>query len=228
MLRRALVLLLPVVLIACNTVSSVSPTVSVAPPTVEPTPIVPTEAPPPTAPAGPTVIPGWLTYHNGMIGYTFEYPPEGALTLTGVTGYPTDELPAAVEPGQYIATLEATYTEALCAGVELPAASFVLWSPQEKGGRYAGPCGVTGIGVYDIRKDDTPITVDGESLMLETTRLYEVGTETLAYEFSLLRLSDGTSMTLMSHWQENGLTYEDYLADRAILLQVMTSYRSEP
>ena len=228
MLRRFIVLSLPVLLLACSALSSAASTGPTTTPTLEPSPFVPTEIAAPTILPAATGIPGWLAYHNGMIGYAFDYPPEAVLTTSGVTGYPSEELPPGVEPGQYIATLEATYTEPLCAGIELPSASFVLWAPDGEGGRYGGPCGVTGIGVYDIQKEEAPITIDGEALMLSTTRLYEVGTGTLAYEFSTVKLSDGTRLTLTSHWQEHGLTYEDYLADRDTILQVMASYRSDP
>jgi hypothetical protein len=51
-----------------------------------------------------------------MLGYEFDYPPEARLITVGVTGYPTDELPSGVEPGEFTATLEATYTEALGVG----------------------------------------------------------------------------------------------------------------
>jgi hypothetical protein len=228
MLRRLFALSVPVLLLACNTLSSATPAAVPSRSSVEATRLSPTEIPTPTVPPEPTSIPGWLTYHNAMIGYSFDYPPEAALTMSGVTGYPTEELPSGVEPGQFIATLEATYTEALCAGIELPSASFVLWASDDEGGRYAGPCGVSGIGVYDIQTEQSPITINGEALTLKTTRVYEVGTDTLVNEFGSVSLSDGTRLSFMSHWQEHGLTYEDYLADRAILLQVMSSYRSDP
>jgi len=228
MVRRLFVLAVPVLLLACTTLGSAAPTAGISTSTVGPVLPTPTVPPPPTVPPEPTSIPGWPTYHNAMIGYAFDYPPEAVLRTSGVTGYPSEELPAGLEPGQYFATLEATYTEALCAGIELPAASFVLWAPEDEGGRYGGPCGVTGIGVFDIRTERSPITIDGEALSLKTTRLYEVGTDTLADEFGTVQLSDGTRLSFMSHWQEAGLTYEDYLADRAIILQVMSSYRSDP
>jgi hypothetical protein len=227
MLRHLIVYSLPVLLLACNTLSSAPPTAVIGTATLEPTVPSPSDTPAPTIPPEPTSIPGWMTYHNGMVGYSFDYPPEALLTTSGVTGYPSEELPPGVEPGQYIATLEATYTEALCAGIDLPSASFVLEAPDDKGGRYGGPCGVTGIGVYDIRSENSPITIDGEALSLKTTRLYEVGTDTLVDEFGSVTLSDGTRLGFMSHWQEHGLTYEDYLDDRAIILQVMSSYRSD-
>jgi hypothetical protein len=63
---------------------------------------------------------------------------------------------------------------------------------------------------------------------LRTTRIYEVGTETLANEFSSVRMNDGTLLSIISAWEQHGKTYQDYLADRAILLQVLTSYRSDP
>ena len=228
MRRRLFVLSLPVLLLACSTLRSTASTGSAATPTPEPTPLVPTEDPAPTVPPEATSIPGWLTYHNAMIGYSFDYPPEAVLATSGVTGYPTEGLPDGLEPGQCIATLEATYTEALCAGIELPSASFVLWSPEDEGGRFAGPCGVTGIGVYDIQTEQSPIMIDGEALTLKTTRVYEVGTDSLVNEFASVQLSDGTRFSLASHWQEHGLTYEDYLADRDTIVQVMSSYRSDP
>jgi hypothetical protein len=228
MLRRLIVFSVPILLLACNTLTLATPSLVASTPAVELTLPSPSDVPPPTIPPEPTSIPGWLTYHNSMIGYSFDYPPEAALTSSGVTGYPTEELPPGVEPGQYFATLEATYTEALCAGIELPSASFVLWAPDDEGGRYGGPCGVTGIGVYDVQTEQSPITINGEALTLKTTRVYEVGTDTLVDEFGSVSLSDGTRLSFMSHWQEHGLTYQDYLADRAIILQVMSSYRSDP
>ena len=228
MLRRIAMLSLPVVLLACSTIqTAITPTATIEP-TAEATAVPPTVAPTPTLPAGPTAVPGWLTYHNAMIGYSFDYPPEATLTTTGVTGYPTEDLPVGVEPGQYIATLEATYTEALCAGIELPAAFLVLQAPDEAGGRYGGPCGISGIGAYDLRTEETAITIGGVSYPLRTTRVYEVGTDTLVNEFAGVRLDDGTRFNFGSTWQVHGLTYEDYLADRAIILQVMASYRTDP
>jgi hypothetical protein len=221
---------LPLLLLACNTFGSAEapveqPTPSIPP--VEPTSVPPTETVPVTMHPRPTGIPGWLTYHNATIGYSFDYPPEAMLSTTGVAGYPTEELPAGVEPGQYIATLEAAYSEGICASVALTSGTFVVWPAQENGGRYAGPCGVTGIGVYDIRTEEAPVRVDGQPLSLRTTRIYEVGTETLVNEFSTVRLGDGSLLSIISAWERNGKTYQDYLADRAILLQVLTTYRAD-
>jgi len=228
MLRHTAILFLLVVLLACNTIqTAIPPTVTIEP-AAEATAVPPTDSPAPTQPVGPTAVPGWLTYHNAMFGYSFDYPPEATLTTTGVTGYPTDELPAGLEPGQYIATLEATYTEALCAGIELPAAFMVVQTSDEAGGRYGGPCGISGIGVYDLKTEETTITIGGAIYPLRTTRLYEVGSDTLVNEFAGVRLDDGTRFNVASTWEKNGLIYEDYLADRAIILHVMASYRADP
>ena len=123
MTQRWILPLLPCLLLACNTLGSAAtpvaqPTPSMPP--VVPTAVPPTEALPATVPLGPTAIPGWLTYHNATIGYTFDYPPEATLSTTGVAGCPTEELPAGVDPGQFIATLEAMYAEGICASVALP------------------------------------------------------------------------------------------------------------
>jgi hypothetical protein len=226
------IVLLPVllVLLACNLTPSIpsepAPTLPPLTPTVPPP--VPNDTPAATLPVEPTPIPGWLTYHNEFVGYSFEYPPQAVLTTTGITGYPTDELPAGLSPDQYMATLEATYPDTLCVGAELPAAFFVIQAPEAKGGRYAGPCGISGVGAYDLRNEDLPVTIDGEAYILRVTRLFEVGTETLAGEFGGLSLGDGTRFNFGSTWGMNGLTYDDYLADRAFILQVISSYRGEP
>lgn len=82
--------------------------------------------------------------------------------------------------------------------------------------------------MYDVRKEKAPITIDGQARVLGTTRLYQVGTETLVSEFSMVQLDDGTRPGIISAWARNGKTYQDYLADRAIVRQVMTSYRADP
>jgi len=226
------IVLLPMLLalLACNLTPSVpfepAPTVLPLAPTI-PSP-VPSDTPAATVPAEPTPMPGWLTYHNGFVGYSFEYPPEAVLTTTGITGYPTDELPAGLNPDQYMATLEATYPDSLCVGIELPAAFFVIQAPEAKGGRYAGPCGISGVGVYDLRSEDLPVTIGGVAYTLHVTRLFEVGTETLAGEFGGLSLGDGTRFSFASAWDMHGLTYDDYLADRALIFQVIGSYRADP
>lgn len=73
-----------------------------------------------------------------------------------------------------------------------------------------------------------PVTVDGEEALLKITRLYETGTDTLAHEFGVVVLSDGTRLTVMGTWEEQGLSYEEYLADRQQMLPVLASYRSDP
>ena len=229
--RRWILPLLPLLLLACNTLGSaatppVQPTPSIPP--VEPTAPVPTETAPPSVTQGPTAVPGWLTYHNATIGYSFDYPPEASLSITGVAGYPTEELPAGMEPGQYVATLEAIYAEGICASIALPTGTFVVGPAQENGGRYAGPCGVSGIGAYDVRTEEVAVVVDGQSLSLRTNRLYEVGTETLVHEFSTVRANDGSLLSIIGAWEQHGKSYQDYLADRDILLQVLTTYRADP
>lgn len=228
MLRRIAMLSLPVLLLACNTLQTAATPVPTMLPAVATTTFPPTEVILPTLPAAPTAIPGWLTYHNAMVGYSFEYPADAVLTTTGITGYPTEELPPGLEPGQYSATLEATYTEALCAGIELPAAFLVIQAPDDEGGRYAGPCGRSGVGVYDLRSEDMDITIEGAVYAMHITRIYEVGTETLVGEFGGVRLEDGTRFSFDGTWGMHGRAYEDYLADRDVILQVMATYRSDP
>lgn len=229
MLRWLGLLLIVVLTLSCGLAGGdPTPGAPTGAPLPQAAPSVTPEADPTPTSAAPTAIPGWLTYHNAMVGYSFEYPPEASLTSVGVTGYPTEELPPGLEPGQYFATLEATYSEALCAGIELPAAVLTFQAPDDEGGRYAAPCGRSGVGVYDLRSEDLSLTIEGTAYPVSLTRLYEVGTETLVGEFGGVMLGDGTRIAFDGTWTLHGLTYEDYLADRGKVFQVIESYRTDP
>lgn len=217
---RSILPSLPYLLLACNPLRTTT--------LVVPTEAPPAEPPPPTALPEPTTIPGWLTHRDEGIGYAFGYSPEVPAHVAYVDRDPAEEAPVGMENDDYVATREAAHADGICAYVGLPAATFVVAPAEDRGGRYTGPCGVPGIGVYDVRKEKAPITIDVPALVLGTTRLYEVGAETLVSEFSMLWLDDGTRLGMISAWERNGKTYQDYLADRAILLRGMTSDRADP
>jgi len=220
-----------IAVLATSLACSFSPPGPATPPPVEaelPTPTVAlpvptdTSAPPTEAPA--VLPPGWLTYHNDMLGYEFDYPGEALLSTNGVTGYPTEELPPGVEPGQYFATLEATYTEALCVGVTYGTAYLYIGAPDDLGGRYATPCGLSGVGAYDLEDAEEPVTIGSDLLTATGSRVYSVEDHTFLYEFLFTRLSD-FRFNYGGDWTQAGTTYDAYLLDKAVILQVLESWR---
>ncbi|MEW6569015.1 MAG: hypothetical protein AB1449_12785, partial [Chloroflexota bacterium] len=185
-----------------------------------------TPLPPPTdtPPGPPTPIPGWLTYHNDLVGYSFDYPPEAELTSIGVTGFPTEELPPGLTPSDYFATLEATYPDDLCVSLNLPLAFLTIQAPYDAGGRYSDPCGVSGIGVYDVVTADQTVLVGGTPYAATLTQLYVSGTGVMVSEFMVLHLENGSRVDLGGSWESSG-SYEAYVAERDTLLTVLASFR---
>jgi hypothetical protein len=182
-----------------------------APAAVEPTP-------------GPTTPPGWLTYRNQMLGYEFDYPPEATLITVGVTGFPTDELPPGVEAGEYIATLEATYTEALCAGIEFGTAYLYVGAPDALGGQYSTPCGISGVGTYDLRRTEEVILIGSEAVTATGDQVYRRGGGAFLAEILFARLRD-FRFNYGGDWNKPSLTHDDYLVDKAVIEQVLASWR---
>ncbi len=211
--------------LACNW-SSPAPATDPPPEILLPSPtaaLLPT-ADIPVAPEIAAPPPGWLTYTNRTFGYAFDYPAEAELVAVGVTGYPTDELPPGVEPGQYFATLEATYTEAICAGVRYGTAFLYVGPPEDAGGRFSLPCGVSGVGTYDLRPVEEPITIGPDTLSAGGSAIYSLDDGTFLYEFFFVP-TRGFRFNYGGDWTQAGTTYEAYLADKAIIQQVLASWR---
>lgn len=222
--RLTLALSLLAAIIACRLPLPASPTPTDTP-VVLPSATPP--SPPGETPAGPaTPIPGWLTYHNDLVGYSLDYPPEAALTSGGVTGFPSEELPTGLTPSQYFATLEATYPDDLCVSLQLPHAFLTVQTPAELGGRYADPCGISGIGVYDVVTSEQAVFVGSTEYTVNRTQLYQSGTDVLLGEFMILHLENGMRIDLGGMWEGSG-SYDEYAADRDTLLAVLASLRWE-
>jgi hypothetical protein len=100
-------------------------------------------------------------YRNDFYGYEFSYPPEGRLEVSGVTGFPSEELPAGLTADAYLRQIEANYPDGICAAVRLEMGTVVFIVAPERGGRYGGPCGWTGVGDYDLIDQMENITIGG-------------------------------------------------------------------
>ncbi len=217
-----------IVALAC-----VLPPLGVATPTAPPPPTtLPSQPPPPAAtetlvPAGaPTANPGWLTYTNAFLGYQFDYPPDAVITAEGVTGYPTEELPAGMTPDQFFAQLEATYPDQLCVDVQLPIGFLTIGAPQERGGKYSTPCGVSGIGAYTIVNKTETVTIAGQAYSAGGMEIYDPQQNNVfKAEIYYLKLGDDTRFNYGGDWLQSGRTHDDYLPYRDILLRMIGSFR---
>ena len=212
-------------LLGCNLTPATPPSSTPTLPEVAlPSPtvlVLPTSASPTAGP--PTPPPGWLTYTNRTFGYSFDYPAGAELVTVGVTGYPTEELPAGLDPGEYTATLEATYTEAICVGIRTGTAFLYVGPPQELGGRYSLPCGVSGVGAYDLRPVDEPVTIGTETVSATGSAIHSLEDGTFLYEFFFVP-THGFRFNYGGDWTQAGTTYEAYLADKEILRQVLATW----
>lgn len=133
----------------------------------------------------------WRIYENDFFGYRFSYPPEARISKQGVTGFPAEELPQNMTTEMYWEQLEATYPDDLCVSVRIKT-GFVTFVPaSEKGGRYTGPCGITGVGDYALTDISETILIDDQTCIASGSRLFrQSATPSWEGEFYLLPLDD--------------------------------------
>ncbi len=203
-----------------------------------------TEPPTPGASPSPTVatttiptsevIEGWLTYRNDFYGYTISYPPEAQITIEGVSGFPTEELPEGMTAAAYRNQLRETYPNDICVSISFNAGSVYILAPQENGGRYASPCPGLGIGDYDLVEKSETVMINGRSFQATGYRVHERDEfTTFRSEFLSFLLDDGTSITYAAGPEfspkfdtDYEAAHADYLTTKELLLQIVASYRS--
>jgi hypothetical protein len=184
------------------------------------TAVTPSPTPIPTS----TLVDGWLLYRNDFYGYEFSYPPEGRLEVSGATGFPSEELPAGLTADAYLRQIEASYPDGICAAVRLEMGTVVFMVAPERGGRYGGPCGWTGVGDYDLIEQTEPITIAGQEYVAAGFEVRERGdTAVWIGEFFSFQIEDGTRIQFGS---AADATPETYQAAKPVLLQIVASYRS--
>lgn len=189
-------------------------------PTSTPTVAPPTIAPSPTPRATSAVVEHWLSYLNSFLGYEFAYPPEASVLRQGVTGFPSAERPENMTDEAYLRQLEAAYPDDLCVTVRYDH-GFVAFVPdREAEGRYTVPCGVTGVGDFNVTNvseaivlNDEPYTASGW-LLHDSAGLWQG-------EFYFLDVTG----TLTVHFGSMSGTEEEFRDTKATLLQIVSSLR---
>lgn len=189
-------------------------------PTSTPTVAPPTSAPSPTPRATSAVVEDWLSYVNSFLGYEFAYPPEASVRRQGVTGFPSSKQPENMTDEAYLRQLEAAYPDDLCVTIRY-GQSFVIFVPgEEQGGRYTVPCGVTGVGDFDITNMSETIVVDGVPYTASGWLLRDSAGEWQG-EFYFLAVTN----TLTVHFGSMSGTEEEFRGAKATLLQIVSSLR---
>lgn len=182
----------------------------------------------PPAPEWPPVDTGWQAFTNDRYGYQINYPTGAEIEWTGITGYPTDELPQGMDPDQYMQQLEAQYGDNLCVTIYFSLGYIHILPDWENSINYS-VCGRTGVGVGEMLDKTDILTIDGMSY---TVNGYEWlgGGESLSLhnETMVVILNNGTRIEYGARPVEDA-SFEDYLMKtRDTLLLIVQSYQALP
>ena len=165
----------------------------------------------------------WLTYHNEFYNYSFNYPAEAKVMGHGVTYFPTEELPDGVTFAEYLQQLKAAYPGDICVSLQYQLGFITILPARDAGGRYADPCGITGIGAYDVFDVEETLIIDNQSYTARGTLVRERDeAATWHSEFYFLTLDDGTTIQFGSL---RG-TEPQFLGIKETLLQIVRSYHT--
>jgi hypothetical protein len=172
----------------------------------------------------------WLIYENDFFGYRFSYPSSARISKQGVTGFPAEELPENVTTEEYWEQLETTYPADLCVSVQY-GSGFVAFVPSDEiGGKYTVPCGVTGVGDYDMVDVVETVLIDGKPYTASGFRLYERETGGWRGEYYILPFNDRIAIHFGSRDRVGSVhntTQEEFLDVKETLLQILSSFRFE-
>lgn len=184
----------------------------------------------PSSTSAPDTAEEWFVYENDFFGYRFSYPSGARISKQGVTGFPVEELPENMTTEEYWEQLETAYPADLCVSVQY-GRGFVTFKPsEEEGGRYTAPCGVTGVGDYNVVDVVETVLIDGEPHMASGFKLYERDTGVWKGEFYILQFNDRIAIHYGSsdHVGSGGnITQEEFLNVKETLLQIVNSFRFE-
>lgn len=196
-----------------------------------------TPSPMPTPVPTSGIVPGWLTYENDLLGYSFSYPPEAKFSVRGVGGFPPEELPENMTTEEYLEYLQSIYPGGLCVSVQYKRGFLTVFPRGETGvARYVGGCGITGVGDYTIEPREELITINGQPYTVTGHRLYKWQTNQLEEEFYILTDINGNlRIDFGTHWGittprsgQQQLTEQEYNEIHETLLQILASFRFFP
>jgi hypothetical protein len=174
---------------------------------------------------------GMVDYFNADYGYQLRVPPAASIIPIGVQGFPSADLPAGMNPTDYLAQLSEQYPEGLCLQIHYRSGYIYISAAANREYRYA-ICGRTGVGAGEMIPKREELQVAGGLYIaegFEYLALQEMGGGLVDHnETMVLMLSDGTRIEYGAR-PDAAVTYAHYLAEvRPALLQIVASYEDRP
>jgi hypothetical protein len=142
----------------------------------------------------PTPVPGWTTYTNDYLGYSFNYPDGGKITGMGPRGMDANEV---IPPGftfdEYFDYVKAILPDSLCVILQIPGVQITITPPYDPLGSYVAPCPGMGVGSQYrmVGAEATWWMAGREYRDSQGTRLYLKDTSVLDGEFYVFNLENG-------------------------------------
>ena len=169
---------------------------------------------------------GWVDFVNGYYGYAISLPPSAVVTKAEVNTIP------GWAQSQTFDELMLTYPPGMCTAVEYQSAYMTMRVANWLGGEFGGPCGRTGIGVVHPVWTEEQVVIGEASYPATYGRMYESEAPDAKFleEFYYVDMGDGAIVNFGNKaggWPDQA-AYDQYLRDKATLLEILRSYRSVP
>ena len=178
-----------------------------------------------TVAVSPTPVPGWTTYTNEYLGYSFNYPSGGNIYKRGPNGMDVNEV---IPPGftfdEYFDYVMAILPDDLCLSVEIPGALITIAPPYNPLGSYVSPCPGMGIGA-DYRMEgatESWYMAGREYKDTQGTKLYLKSTDAFYGEFYMFDLENGFRITF-NGMPRGEMSSESYQAQRAVAKEILAT-----
>lgn len=167
---------------------------------------------------------GWVDFINGYYGYAISLPASAVVTKAEINTIP------GWAQSQTFDQLNMTYPPGMCAAIEYESTYITMRVANWLGGEFGGPCGRTGIGVVHPVWTEEQVVVGGASYPATYGRMYESEAPEAKFleEFYFVDMGEGAIVNFGSKagGRPDQAAYDQYLSDKAILLEILRSYRS--
>ncbi len=186
----------------------------------------PTTPPEPinTLAVSPTPVPGWTTYTNEDLGYSFNHPAGARISETGAGGMDLNEV---IPPGftfdEYFDYVMTILPKDLCVSVGIPGAAITI-APPSPIGRYVGPCPGLGIGSqYNITQIHTSWWIAGrEYADWMGMRLDLKDTGVFYSEIFIFEMQNGFRIIYLG-MPHGEMPLEQYQAQKSIAMEMLST-----
>jgi hypothetical protein len=178
-----------------------------------------------TLAVSPTPVPGWTTYTNEYLGYSFNYPSGGTIFKSGALGMDTNEvIPPGFNFDEYFDYVMAIMPDSLCVSVEIPGVSVTIAPPYDPLGSYLGPCPGMGIGSqYRMEGADETWWIAGREYKdSQGTKLYLKSNDTFEREFYVFNLENGFRV-VFNGMPRGEMSAETYLAQKSAAMEILAT-----